>query len=162
LTDGGSSIREVQRLLAVLAASRPHGRVAELGTAFGEGARAIVDALPPGATFVTVEADEVRYETAREALAGTRAEVLLGRWQDVLPERAPFDLLFLDAGVREGDATEALALLAPGGIVVKDDLTPGRPVDGDPVRELLLRNPELVATEILTTPSTAAIVAVRR
>jgi predicted O-methyltransferase YrrM len=162
LTDGGSSIREVQQLLAVLVASKPGVRVAELGTAFGEGARAIVDALPPGGSFVTVEADEERYRIAREALEGTRAEVVLGRWQDVLPERGPFDLVFLDAGVREGDAEQALELLAPGGIVLKDDLTPGRPVDGDPVRELLLRNPELVAAEILTTPSTAAIVAVRR
>jgi predicted O-methyltransferase YrrM len=162
LTDGGSSIREVQQLLAALVASKPGGRIAELGTAFGEGARAIVDALPPGATFVTVEADEERYRIAQGELAGTSAEVVHGRWQEVLPGRGPFDLVFLDAGVREGDALQALELLAPGGIVVKDDLTPGRAVEGDPVRELLLRNPELVATEILTTPSSAAIVAVRR
>ncbi|HEY6029047.1 MAG TPA: hypothetical protein VIU44_00705, partial [Gaiellaceae bacterium] len=53
-------------------------------------------------------------------------------------------------------------LLAPGGILVKDDMTPGRAIDGDPVRELLLRNPRLEAVELLTTPDAAAIVAVRR
>jgi hypothetical protein len=40
-------------------------------------------------------------------------------------------------------------------------MTPGRPVDGDEVRELLLRDPRLAATEILVTPEMAAIVAAR-
>ena len=44
---------------------------------------------------------------------------------------------------------------------MKDDLTPGRPVDGDSEREFLLRDPRLAGVELLTTPSTAAIVAVR-
>jgi predicted O-methyltransferase YrrM len=95
-------------------------------------------------------------------LAGTRAEAVLGRWQDVLPSRAPFDLVFFDGGAREGDAAAVLDLLAPGGVVVKDDLTPGRAVEGDPIKELLLRHPDLVGVEILTTPDMAAIVAVRR
>jgi hypothetical protein len=33
----------------------------------------------------------------------------------------------------------------------RDDLTPGRPVEGDPVRELLLRNPHLQSVEVLVT-----------
>jgi hypothetical protein len=41
--------------------------------------------------------------------------------------------VFADAGGYDWDAI--VALLEPGGILVKDDLTPGRPVDGDPVRE---------------------------
>lgn len=45
--------------------------------------------------------------------------------------------------------------------VVKDDLTPGRSVDSDPVRECLLGDPRLAAVELLTTPASAAIVAVR-
>ena len=52
--------------------------------------------------------------------------------------------------------------IAPGGILVKDDLTPGQAVDGDPTREALLRDPRLEATEILVTPEMAAIVAIRR
>ena len=70
-------------------------------------------------------------------------------------------LVFADAG-RPFDWEAILALLEPGGLLVKDDLTPGRPVDGDPVREFLLRDPRLAGVEILTTPATAAIVAVRR
>ena len=55
-----------------------------------------------------------------------------------------------------------MRLLAPGGVLVKDDLTPGSPIDGDPVREFLLRDPRLAAAEILTAPTAAAIVAIRR
>ena len=85
----------------------------------------------------------------------------IGDWRDVLPARAPFDFLFFDAG-KINESPEAVDLLGPGGLLVKDDLTPGRAVEGDPVRELLFTHPQLVAAEILTTPTTAAIVAVRR
>ena len=54
-----------------------------------------------------------------------------------------------------------LELVGPGGLIVKDDLTPGRAIEGDPVREFLLRNDRLAGVEILTTPTTAAIVAVK-
>jgi predicted O-methyltransferase YrrM len=162
MTAGGSSIPPVQRLLAALAASKPGGRVAEIGTAFGAGARAIADALPPDATFVTVEPDPARFERARAALAGTRAEVLHARWEDVLPARGPFDLLFFDGGTRAETLRLAVDLLAPGGILVKDDLVPGRLAAGDPVREAFLGDERLQSVELLTTPETAAIVAVRR
>lgn len=162
MTGGGSSIPEVQRLLAALVASKPGGRVAETGTAFGVGAKAIVGALPPDSTFVTVEPDLERYAIACETLAETRAEVLNARWEDVLPSRAPFDVLFFDGGTRDETLGLAVSLLAPGGILVKDDLTPGRQTAGDPVREALLGDERLIAVELLTTPAMAAIIAVRR
>jgi predicted O-methyltransferase YrrM len=159
LTAGAYSIPEVKRLLATLVASKPGGRIAEIGTSYGEGARAIADALQDGATFITVELDPERAAQAREALTDTVAEVIQGDWRDVLPARAPFDVVFADGGV----AYELVAeLLAPGGIVIKDDLTPGRPADGDPTREALLLDARLEATEILVTPEMACIVAVRR
>ncbi len=162
MTAGGSSIPEVQRLLAVLVASKPGGRVAEIGTAFGVGAKAIVGALPLDSTFVTVEPDPERYAVACEALAGTRAEVLNARWEDVLPNRGPFDVLFFDGGTREETLGLAVSLLAPGGILVKDDLTPGRQIAGDHVREAFLADERLIAVELLTTSDMAAIIAVRR
>lgn len=159
VTGGGSSTPAVQRLVATLVASKPGGRIAEIGTAFGEGALAIAGALAGGASFVTVEVDAGRAEQARAALAGTPAEVVVGDWREVLPARGPFDLVFADGGV----AYDLVAdLLAPGGIVVKDDLTPGRAVTGDATREALLLDGRLVATEILVAPDMAAIVAVRR
>jgi predicted O-methyltransferase YrrM len=162
VTGGGSSIPEVQSLLATLVASKPGGKIAEIGTAFGAGARAIADALRADATFVTVEPDAARYAEACAALRGTRAEVVNAPWEHVLPARAPFDLIFFDGGTRGPTLELAVSLLAPGGILIKDDLTPGRPVAGDPVREALFHDQRLVAVELLTTPATAAIVAVRR
>jgi len=159
MTAGAYSIPEVQQLVATLVASKPGGRIAELGTSYGEGAQAIVAALPPGATFVTAEIDPERAARAREALAGTPAEVLQGDWQELLPARGPFDLVFADGGTAYDRAAD---LLAPGGILIKDDLTPGRAVDGDPAREALLRDPRLESVEILVTAEMACIVAVRK
>lgn len=159
MTGDAYSIPEVKRLLAALVAAKPDGRIAEAGASWGDGAAAIAAALGPQASFVTCESDPERAAAARERLAGLPAELVEGRWQDVLPQRAPFDLLFFDAG---GIDESVIDLLAPGGILVKDDLTPGRAIAGDPVRELLLRNPRLEAVELLTTPDAAAIVAVRR
>jgi predicted O-methyltransferase YrrM len=159
MTAGAYSIPEVQRLVATLVASKPNGRIAEIGTSYGDGAEAIVAALPPGATFVTVEVDPDRAGQARARLAGSGVEVLEGDWRDHLPQRAPFDAIFADGGV---GYDQVIDLLAPGGILVKDDLTPGRPVVGDPTREALLLDPRVEATELLVTPEMACIVAVRK
>jgi predicted O-methyltransferase YrrM len=155
LTDGGSSIPEVQRLLTVLAAGR---RCAETGTAYGEGAVAIASVAK---SLVTVESDPERAAVAAERLAGFQnVELIVGDWRDHLPGRAPFDFLFFDAGHLD-ESPEAIDLLAPGGLFVKDDLTPGR-AGPDPVRELLFNHAQLVAIEILTTPRTAAVIAAKR
>ena len=160
MTAGGSSIPEVQRLLAVLAAGK---RCAELGTAFGEGAAAIASTA---ASLVTTELDPERASVARERLVGfANVELLEGDWRETLPPRAPFELVFLDAGGWKDDPFAkgqlALDLLEPGGLLVKDDMTPGFP-GPDPVREWLFGHSDLIAVELLTTPKTAAIVAAKR
>jgi predicted O-methyltransferase YrrM len=154
VTDGGSSIPAIQALLRALAVGRD---VAELGTAFGEGAAAMAETAR---SVVTVEVDPDRAAAARERLAGLpNVEALEGDAYELLRGRGPFGLVFADDGAYDWEAI--MALLAPGGILVKDDLTPGRPVEGDPVREFLLRDRRLRAAEVLTTAATAAIVAVR-
>ena len=156
MTDGGSSIPEVQALLRVLAAGK---NVVEIGTAFGEGAAALA---ATARSVVTVERDPDRASRARERLAGLEnVELLEGDWREELRGRGPFELFFFDAGPAY-DLDAALELLEPGGLLVKDDLTPGRPVEGDPVREIFLRDARLASLEILTTPLTAAIVAMKR
>ena len=160
MTGGGSSIPEVQRLLAVLATGR---RCAEAGTAFGEGAAAMAGTA---ASLVTVERDRERAAIARERLgAFANVDLVVGDWRDELPPRGPFELVFLDGGGWKHDpfalGPPGVDLVAPGGILVTDDMTPGRP-GPDPVREFLFGHAELVATEILTTPHTSAIVAARR
>ena len=155
MTAGGSSLPEVHRLLAVLAVGR---RSAETGTAFGEGAAAIASTA---ASLVTVERDEQRAAVARERLGGlTNVELHVGDWREVLPRRGPFDFLFFDAGLIYESPT-VVDLLVPGGLLLKDDMTPDRP-GPDPVREFLFNHPQLVSVEILTTPQTAAILSVKR
>jgi predicted O-methyltransferase YrrM len=155
VTGGGSSIAEVQALLRALAAGRD---VAELGAAFGEGAAAMAETAR---SVVTVELDPDRAAVARTRLARyDNAELLEGDAYEVLRGRGPFGLVFADGGAYDWE--EIVALVEPGGLIVKDDLTPGRPVEGDPVREFLLRDPRLAAVEILTTPASAAILAVKR
>ncbi len=155
MTDGGSSIPAVRALLRTLAAGRD---VAELGTAYGEGAAAMAETAH---SVITVERDAERAAVARERLAGLdNVELLEGDAYELLRGRGPFGLVFADGGVYDWEAI--MRLLAPGGVLVKDDLTPGSPIDGDPVREFLLRDPRLAAAEILTAPTAAAIVAIRR
>jgi len=76
VTDGGSSTAGVQRLLRVLATGR---RVAEIGTAFGEGAAAMAQTARE---LVTVEIDLGRAEVARALVAGcANVELLVGDWR---------------------------------------------------------------------------------
>jgi predicted O-methyltransferase YrrM len=155
LTRGGTATPEVQALLRALATGRA---VAELGAAYGETAAVLAETAR---WVVTVELDPERVAVARERLRGiANVELLEGDAYEQLRGRGPFGLVFADGG-RPYDWEAILALTEPGGLIVKDDLTPGRPVDGDPVREFLLRDPRVAAAEILATPETALIVASR-
>jgi predicted O-methyltransferase YrrM len=159
VTAGGSSIPEVQRLLAVLAAGR---RVAEAGTAFGEGAAAMAATAE---RVVTVERDPERAAIAAERLEPfSNVELLVGDWRELLPRRGPFGLLFLDAGGFKhapdqlGDVV--VDMLGPAGLLVMDDMTPDWP-GFDPVREWAGGHPKLHAAEVLTTPQTSALIVAR-
>ncbi len=160
MTHGGSSIPEVQRLLAVLAAGRT---CAEAGTAFGEGTRAMASTA---LSVLSVELDPDRAEVAALSLTDLdNVELLVGDWRDLLPARAPFGLVFLDAGgfkEAPGDVGPvAVDLLEPGGLLVADDMTPGLAAH-DPARDFLFGHPDLAAVEVRTTPHTSAIVCARR
>jgi predicted O-methyltransferase YrrM len=160
-----SCLPEVGRLLHVLAGSRGRERVAEIGTGSGVGAAWIASALRPGTPFFTAELDPERAAAARELFVDdVDVHVLEGDWRELLPREAPFDLVFFDAAKQlrpREDGEAVVGLLVPGGIAVLDDLTPGH-VGPDPVREQWLGHPDLAATEVLTTPESAAILAVRR
>jgi predicted O-methyltransferase YrrM len=159
VTRGATAIPEVQALLRALAAGRD---VAEMGAAFGDTAAIIAETAR---SVLTVERDPERVTVARERLARVpNVELLEGDVYEQLRGRGPFGLVFVDGGLRpvtEARREAILDLVEPGGILFKDDLTPGRPVEGDEVREFLLRDPRLAAAEILVTPEMAAIVAVR-
>jgi predicted O-methyltransferase YrrM len=153
---------ETGALLHVLAAAAGRRRVGELGTGVGVGAAWIVSALDPRVPFVTVEADRGFAAAAAGLFATDRhVRVLNGGWRELLPAEAPFDLVFVDVADAKADVEAVLGLLAPGGLVVLDDFTPGRP-EPDPRRAAWLTHPELAAVELHTTAATAAVVAARR
>jgi predicted O-methyltransferase YrrM len=153
LTGGATAVPEVQALLRALATGR---EVAELGAAYGETAALLAQTA---SSVVTVERDPGRVAVARERLRGiANVELVEGDAYEQLRGRGPFGLVFADGG-RPHDWEAILALTEPSGLIVKDDLTPGRPVGGDDVREFLLRDPRLAAAEILATPEMAVIVA---
>ena len=138
-------------------------RVAETGTGAGVGAAWMVSALDPSVPFFTVEIDAELAAAARRLFADDgNVEVLTGDWHDVLPPHAPFDLLFHDGSKRrpELDGERTLALLAPRGLVVMDDLTP-KAEGADPVRSFWLEHPELEAVEVSVSPRETVILAVR-
>jgi predicted O-methyltransferase YrrM len=155
-------IPEFGRLLRVLAAGRR--RIGETGTGCGVGAAWIASALAAGSTFVTVELDE-RFASAAAAVLGPAAHVLAGDWTEIRAF-APFDLFFCDHGVDKGEPGPILELVAPGGLVVLDDLTPERQWSeelraaypgGDPVRCAWAECEGAVSTELLLTPTEAAL-----
>jgi predicted O-methyltransferase YrrM len=131
--------------------------------------------MSPDASFVTVELDDERAAAAQRLFADEpNVRVLHGDWHELMPPEAPFDLLFFDGGgwkrsppqQMRAESERALELVAAGGIVAMDDLTPEHqwPADApdwpDALREFWLGNEVLLATEILTTPETSAILAV--
>jgi predicted O-methyltransferase YrrM len=150
---------EVGLLLHALAAQRGRTRVGEIGAGAGLGTAWLASGLHPGVPLYTVERDGRLAAAVRGLFADDPdVYVLDGDWRELEAE-APFDLLFVDATRAKADP-EAVALLAPGGTALLDDLTPGY-ADPDPVRELWLGHPHLASVELTLTPALAVIFAVR-
>ena len=174
--DGGvsSCLPGIGAVLAVMAASRIGGRIAEIGTGFGVGAAWLLAGMDSSASLVTVEVDAERANTARDVLsADDRVTVITDHWQSCLPGLAPFDLVFVDGGYVEHLAEDpritdmVVDLVSVGGQLVLDDLTVeaewpeawrGNP---DPKRELAFRHPLVVGAEFYVPNPAGAIGGVR-
>lgn len=159
---------EVARLLQVLAAAAGPGTVAELGTGCGVGSAWLLSGLCEEQTFVSVESNPTYHQAVSELFGDTpNARFLHGDWREALAY-GPFQFVFVDiAEAKDVRAEAVVQALAVGGGALLDDFTPemhrppewrGKP---DTRRNFWLRHPDMVATEILTTPETAATVAVR-
>ena len=128
-------------------------------------------------SLVTVEIDDDRAAASARLFADLpNVQVLHGDWHDVLPpaRRSTF------CSSTEGDGSaarlhqmraeseRALDLVAAGGVVAMDNLTPEHlwPPDApdwpNALREFWLGNAVLLAMELLTTPDTSVILAVKR
>jgi predicted O-methyltransferase YrrM len=154
------------RLLSVLAAGRPGGRIGETGTGTGVGLAWLASAADPSTTLVSIELDPERAAAARDLFAATpKVTVLTGDWSE-LEAHGPFDVLALDGGGggKSGEVPiEPRRWLAPGGTVVLDDFTPRTawPHD-DPPRLHWLEHPDAPCTEVVTGPTSCTLVGTLR
>lgn len=115
-------------LLATMAASKPGGRLLELGTGTGAGTAWLLDGMDPTAHLTTVEIDRALQAIAVAHLgADPRVSFETGdadTWLSTY-DGEPFDMAFVDC--RPGKfhrLDDLLALLYVGGLYVGDDLMP--------------------------------------
>jgi predicted O-methyltransferase YrrM len=114
-------------LLRSLAASKPGGRLLELGTGTGASTAWLLDGMDATSSLDTVDSDPAVSAAAQRVLGGD-ARVRFhvgdgGAWLSAAEGR--FDLIFADAWPGKYDHLDrALALVAPGGLYVIDDMLP--------------------------------------
>lgn len=128
--------KESRSLLRVLLRIKKPGRVLEVGTAIGFSAILMGECLPKDSHLTTIEKYEKRIPIARENFkrAGMEEKITLleGDAMDVLKGlEGTYDFIFMDAakGQYIHFLPEVLRLLAPGGILVSDNVLQ----DGDVV-----------------------------
>lgn len=114
-------------MLRLLAASKPSGRLLELGTGTGLATAWLLDGMGPGASLVSLDNDDRVQAVARAVLGDDpRVTFVIGDSLDHVRVQPPasFDLIFADAWPGKYDGLdETLALLRPGGIYVVDDMS---------------------------------------
>src|SRR5262245_14354008 len=119
---------KVGALLGVLAASKPGGRLLELGTGTGHGTAWLLSGMDSDSRLDTVDTDAAIVAIAKRHLGSdSRVTFHIADGGDFIQQapRDQFDLIYADAW--PGKFThldEALALLKPGGMYVIDDLLP--------------------------------------
>lgn len=118
------------KLLHLLVRLAGASKAVEVGTLVGYSAVHIARALRPGGQLWTIEYDPRHAELARANLAAAgladQVTVLVGAGRDLLPtldERAPFDVVFIDADKVNYDhyGRWAVEHLRPGGLVIGDN-----------------------------------------
>lgn len=114
-------------LLRLLAASKPGGRLLELGTGTGLATAWLLDGLDASARLISVDVDPMVQDVAREVLKDDRLRFVLADGLDYVLAQPPasFDLIFADAWPGKYEALDqTLALLKRGGLYVIDDILP--------------------------------------
>lgn len=115
-------------LLQVLAASKPKSRLLELGTGTGLATAWLLSGMDDNSTLISVDTDPAVQSVAREALGhDPRLTLILEDAATWLTRQTPFsfDLIFADAMPGKYESRDAaLALVAPGGFFIIDDMLP--------------------------------------
>jgi predicted O-methyltransferase YrrM len=166
-----SSADGVGGMLAVLAAAvRRDGRILEIGTGAGVGLAWIVDGLGDreDVEVVTIDIDKELVAAVAESDGWPSfVRFMVGDALEFIPELGPFDLIFADAAAGKWyGLADTIDALAPGGVVVVDDMKPIRWADDEherrtrEVRVTLLQDSRLVAVELQW--ASGLIIATRR
>jgi len=115
-------------LLRTLAASKPNGRLLELGTGTGVSTAWLLSGMSSNASLVSVDTNPEAQAVARDLLGDDlRVSFVLEDGAAFLRRQLPqtFDLMFADAMPGKYEALEeALAVVKPGGFYVIDDMLP--------------------------------------
>jgi len=114
-------------LLKTLAASKPSGRILELGTGTGLATSWIIDGMDRESRLITSENNELLIDIARRALNDTRVEFVLADGYEWLQRYSgeKFDLVFADAMPGKYELfEETIGLVRPGGFYMIDDMLP--------------------------------------
>lgn len=163
-----SSCPETGLLLHGLASTVTTGRIGEIGTGCGVGTAWMLSALQPNVGCVTIDSDPQLVAAVRDVFSNQSAvQVLHGDWRE-LAGHGPFQLLFADGGhAKMAHPDEVLELVAVGGLLVLDDLTPeehwpeewrGKP---DPLRTYWLHHERVSSIEVRLAERQAVIIANR-
>ena len=115
-------------LLRTLAASKPSGRLLELGTGTGIATAWLLEGMDADSTLTSVDTDPHAQAVASELLgADPRLSLIIEDGATFLRRQEPesFDMVFADAMPGKYEALDAaLALIRPGGFYVIDDMLP--------------------------------------
>ncbi|MFP5322022.1 MAG: O-methyltransferase [Acidimicrobiia bacterium] len=162
------------RLLAALASGVGDGVVGETGTGTGAGVAWMLSTASPETRIVSIEIDERRATATAELFAAHPNVTILHGEANDLADHGPFDLLVIDSGAHEEgplhrSRLDPATVLAPGGLIFKDDLWPmdrWPPLDFhgevDELRVRLFEHPDLLTTEVTVAEGFAVQLARRR
>ena len=85
-----------------MAAGYPNGKIAEFGTGAGVGTAWLIHGLPETTKLFSAEKDENLVSRMKVLFAGySNVVIRQGDCFEVLKNEMPFDLLFLDVGIRQ-------------------------------------------------------------
>jgi caffeoyl-CoA O-methyltransferase len=158
----------VGTLLAFVVRLRQPRRVLEIGTFTGWSSIAMAQALPPGATLVSLDVNEETTAVARrfaaEAGVADRIDYRVGPALELLPDvEGPFDIVFVDAWKDDYLAyyEAVLPRLADDGMILCDNTLSGMRAD-HPLAEFNRRVRDDPRAECLLLPVRDGVTLIRR
>jgi predicted O-methyltransferase YrrM len=150
----------VGSLLRTLAASKPNGRLLELGTGTGLSTAWLLSGMTANSVLLSVENDSALMAIAQECL-GEDPRVRFyaedaGQFIEQLTKTAPqFDLIFADTWAGKYTHLEAVVkALNPGGLYIIDDMLPqanwpeGHKAKADALITVLENHADLILTRL--------------